>query len=108
MRAPGRNRTDDILFTRQVLWPTELQGRAPSIAVPLAGTDLGRPLENNYGDGVCAVRTLFLPLGSSGTFLPVERKSVHHGYSHLRPRIPDLPGIRAARGQRTQSRDRRR
>src|SRR5262245_29233587 len=41
--APGRNRTDDILFTRQVLWPTELQGRAPSIAArPCAPTLAGR------------------------------------------------------------------
>ncbi len=44
--APGRNRTDDISLTRRVLWPTELQGRAVSIAAA------PRP-------GVATLRTMF-------------------------------------------------
>jgi hypothetical protein len=76
-RAPGRDRTDDLPFTRRVLWPAELQGRRGQHNVPSVSGRLGRWRKKIY------VYTAVPPLGSSGTFLPVERKSIHHGYGHL-------------------------
>jgi hypothetical protein len=65
--APGRVRTGDISLTRRVLWPTELQGRAPQhsgyrLRGPksqvTAGADaatggrvLGRCVKKTYGCG---------------------------------------------------------